>query len=276
MQILGVGALSKMHTELAERVVYSLELGESNLVVNSLLEKKIRIRSLGSITCLHCGKKTKKSFSQGFCYPCFTRLPQCDVCIMSPEKCHFSEGTCRDADWGERHCFVPHVVYLANSSGVKVGITRGTQVPTRWIDQGAIQALPVFNVQTRQQSGLVERVYGEHISDRTNWRAMLKGEVDFLDLEKKRDEMLERCADEITALQNLHGIQAIQPINDNKTLMIEYPVIQYPRKVVSHNLDKTPDVEGMLLGIKGQYLILDTGVINLRKYTSYQIELSAE
>lgn len=276
MQILGVGALSKMQTELAECVVYSLELGESNVVVNSLLEKKIRIRSLGEINCLHCGKKTKKSFSQGFCYPCFTRLPQCDVCIMSPEKCHFSAGTCRDAEWGERHCFVPHVVYLANSSGVKVGITRGTQVPTRWIDQGAIQALPVFNVQTRLQSGLVERIYGEHISDRTNWRAMLKGEVALLDLENKRDEMLERCFDEITALQNLHGIQAIQPIKDSETLTIEYPVIQYPSKVVSHNLDKTPDVEGVLLGIKGQYLILDTGVINLRKYTSYQIELSSE
>jgi hypothetical protein len=159
---------------------------------------------------------------------------------------------------------------------VKVGITRGTQVPTRWIDQGAIQALPIFNVQTRLQSGLVERIYGEHISDRTNWRAMLKGEVALLDLELKRDEMLEQCMAEITALQDVHGIQAIQPLHDSKVLAIEYPVIQYPTKVVSHNLDKPPEVEGVLLGIKGQYLILDTGVINLRKFTSYQIELSSE
>ncbi|WP_293267810.1 DUF2797 domain-containing protein [Neptunomonas sp.] len=276
MQILGTGALSKMHTELAEQVRYSLILGETPVVMNQLLEKKIRIRSLGEINCSHCGKKTKKSFSQGFCYPCFKRLPQCDLCIMSPEKCHFQEGTCRDASWGERNCFVPHTVYLANSSGVKVGITRGTQVPTRWIDQGAIQALPIFNVQTRFQSGLVERIYGEHISDRTNWRAMLKGEVVLLDLEKKRDEMLELCLDGVTALQNEHGIQSIQPLHDSKTLAIEYPVIQYPTKVVSHNLDKTPEIEGVLLGIKGQYLILDTGVINLRKFTSYQIELSID
>ncbi|WP_028470796.1 DUF2797 domain-containing protein [Neptunomonas japonica] len=276
MQILGTGALSKMHTELADKVVYSLMLGDSQITMNQLLEKRIHIRSLGEINCLNCGKKTNKSFSQGFCYPCFKRLPQCDVCIMSPEKCHFQEGTCRDSDWGERNCFVPHTVYLANSSGVKVGITRGTQVPTRWIDQGAIQALPIFNVQTRLQSGLVERIYGEHISDRTNWRAMLKGEVALLDLELKRDEMLEQCMAEITALQDVHGIQAIQPLHNGKTLAIEYPVIQYPTKVVSHNLDKTPDVEGVLLGIKGQYLILDTGVINLRKFTSYQIELSSE
>jgi hypothetical protein len=276
MQILGVGALSKMHTELADKVIYSLMLSDSQIIMNQLLEKRVRLRSLGEIKCLNCGKRTKKSFSQGFCYPCFKRLPQCDVCIMSPEKCHFQEGTCRDSGWGERNCFVPHTVYLANSSGVKVGITRGTQVPTRWIDQGAIQALPIFNVQTRLQSGLVERIYGEHISDRTNWRAMLKGEVALLDLERKRDEMLDQCMAEITALQNVHGIHAIQPLHDSKVLAIEYPVIQYPTKVVSHNLDKTPEVEGVLLGIKGQYLILDTGVINLRKFTSYQIELSAE
>lgn len=276
MQILGVGALSKMHTELAQRVLYSLTLDESNVEVNSLLQKKIRIRYMGEINCTHCGKKTKKSFSQGYCYPCFKRLPQCDSCIMSPEKCHYNAGTCRDSVWGERHCFVPHTVYLANSSGVKVGITRATQVPTRWIDQGAIQAMPIFKVQTRLQSGLVERIYGEHISDRTNWRTMLKGEVELIDLEKKRDQMLAQCLDEITALQEVHGIQSIQPIHDSKTLLIEYPVIQYPKKIVTHNLDKTPLVEGVLLGIKGQYLIFDNGVINMRKYTSYQIELSAE
>ncbi|SIS59273.1 DUF2797 domain-containing protein [Neptunomonas antarctica] len=276
MQILGSGALSKMRSELAEPIEYKLALGDEIISVNQLLEKKINIKFLGAINCLHCGRKTKKSFSQGFCYPCFTRLPQCDTCIMSPEKCHFQEGTCRDPAWGESHCFVPHIVYLANSSGVKVGITRGTQTPTRWIDQGAVQALPIFRVQTRFQSGLVERVYGEHVSDRTNWRAMLKGQVELLDLESKRDELLEKCAEKITDLQNIHGLQAIQPIVDATQLNIQYPVIQYPVKVVTHNLDKIPEAEGVLLGVKGQYLILDTGVINMRKYTSYQIELSSE
>ncbi len=276
MQILGVGALNKMHTKLDEVVSYQLQLSDSVINMNALLGKKIQIRSLSEICCIHCGRKTKKSFSQGYCYPCFSKLPQCDSCIMSPEKCHFQQGSCRDPLWGEQHCFVPHIVYLANSSGVKVGITRATQVPTRWMDQGAIEALPIFSVKTRQQSGLIERVYGEHISDRTNWRAMLKGDVDSLDLEAIRNQLYEQCQQGVSDLQTEHGLQSIVPLFDSEKIKINYPVLKYPTKVVSHNLDKTPQIDGVLLGIKGQYLILDTGVINLRKYTAYQAEFSAE
>lgn len=276
MQILGIGALSKMHAELNDVVAYQLRLADSSIDMNRLLGKKVQLRSLGEINCCHCGRKTKKSFSQGFCYPCFTKLPQCDTCIMSPERCHFSEGTCRDAAWGEKYCFVPHVVYLANSSGVKVGITRATQVPTRWLDQGAVQALPIFTVHSRLQSGLVERIYGTHIADKTNWRAMLKGQVELLDLEEIRDRLYKVCQEPLDELTEKFGLQAITPQFDSNVVKIDYPVLQYPTKVVSHNLDKTPLVEGVLLGIKGQYLIFDTGVINLRKYTAYQVELSAE
>jgi len=276
MQILGEGALSKMRAELGDVVRYQLSLGDQLIEMNELLGKRISLSYVGAINCLHCGRKTKKSFSQGFCYPCFTKLPQCDSCIMSPEKCHFHQGSCRDAAWGEQHCFVPHIVYLSNASGLKVGITRGTQVPTRWIDQGAIQAIPAFRVSARILSGLVERIYGEHISDRTNWRAMLKGVVEPLEMIKLREEMYLRCQEEITQLQNIHGLQSIQPILEGEVVEIAYPVLQYPTKVVTHNLDKEPDVDGVLLGIKGQYLMLDTGVINLRKYTSYKITLSSE
>ena len=276
MQILGEGALSKMRAELGDVVRYQLPLGDQLIEMNELLGKRISLSYAGAINCLHCGRKTKKSFSQGFCYPCFTKLPQCDSCIMSPEKCHFHQGSCRDAAWGEQHCFVPHIVYLSNASGLKVGITRGTQVPTRWIDQGAIQAIPAFRVSARILSGLVERIYGEHISDRTNWRAMLKGAVEPLEMIKLREEMYLRCQEEITQLQNIHGLQSIQPILEGEVVEIAYPVLQYPTKVVTHNMDKEPDVDGVLLGIKGQYLMLDTGVINLRKYTSYKITLSSE
>lgn len=276
MQILGEGALSKMRAELGDVVRYQLSLGDQLIEMNELLGKRISLSYAGAINCLHCGRKTKKSFSQGFCYPCFTKLPQCDSCIMSPEKCHFHQGSCRDSAWGEQHCFVPHIVYLSNASGLKVGITRGTQVPTRWIDQGAIQAIPAFRVSARILSGLVERIYGEHISDRTNWRAMLKGAVEPLEMIKLREEMYLRCQEEITQLQNSHGLQSIQPILEGEVVEIAYPVLQYPTKVVTHDLDKKPDVDGVLLGIKGQYLMLDTGVINLRKYTSYKITLSSE
>ncbi len=168
-----------------------------------------------------------------------------------------------------------HFVYLANSSGLKVGITRGNQIPTRWMDQGAVQALPVFRVSNRLQSGLMEVVFKNHVADKTNWRAMLKGQVDALELVAERDRLLEECADEIAALQEEHGLQAIQPVTDTAITEIDYPVLEYPGKVTSLNFDKQPVVEGVLKGIKGQYLMLDTGVINIRKFAAYEVAFSA-
>jgi hypothetical protein len=272
---LGRGALSKMSVRLEDPVQYGFRLGEAEIAVNPLIGKQLRLEFLGAIHCIHCGRKTKKSFSQGYCYPCFTKLAQCDSCIVSPEKCHFEQGTCREPEWGERFCMTDHVVYLANSSGIKVGITRASQVPTRWIDQGASQALPIVRVATRQQSGFVEDLLRSQVADRTNWRTMLKGEAPPLDLAAVRDELLDQLADGVRALQDRFGLQAIQPVTDIQPIEISYPVDAYPTKVVSFDLDKTPVVEGTLRGIKGQYLILDTGVINLRKYTAYQLAISA-
>ena len=268
---LGRGALSKMGTRLEQPVQYSLRLGEQDLDLNALLGQGVRLEYLGAIHCSHCGRKTKKSFSQGYCYPCFSKLAQCDTCIMSPERCHYAAGTCREPAWGEQFCMTEHVVYLANSSGAKVGITRATQVPTRWIDQGATQALPIMRVATRQQSGLVEDVLRSQVTDRTNWRAMLKGEALPLDLAQLAGEIFETCQDGITALQERFGLQAIQPLSDLAVVDIAYPVLAYPAKVASFDLEKTPVVEGTLQGIKGQYLIFDTGVINIRKFTAYQL-----
>lgn len=268
---LGRGALSKMGTRLEQPVQYSLRLGEQDLDLNALLGQGVRLEYLGAIHCSHCGRKTKKSFSQGYCYPCFSKLAQCDTCIMSPERCHYAAGTCREPAWGEQFCMTEHVVYLANSSGAKVGITRATQVPTRWIDQGATQALPIMRVATRQQSGLVEDVLRSQVTDRTNWRAMLKGEAAPLDLAQLAGEIFQACQDGITALQERFGLQAIQPLSDLAVVDIAYPVLAYPAKVVSFDLEKTPVVEGTLQGIKGQYLIFDTGVINIRKFTAYQL-----
>lgn len=276
MNELGRGSLSKMAVRLGETAQYAFRLDEQEVPVNPLLGKRVRLEFLGAIHCTHCGRKTKKSFSQGYCYPCFTKLAQCDSCIVSPEKCHFDAGTCREPEWGERFCMTDHVVYLANSSGVKVGITRASQIPTRWLDQGASQALPIFRVATRQQSGLVEDLLRTQVADKTNWRALLKGDAVPLDLPAIRDQLLESCAEGIAALQQRFGLQAIQPVGDAEVLEIRYPVEAYPTKVASHDLEKTPVVEGILRGIKGQYLILDTGVINLRKYTAYQVAVLTE
>ena len=192
---------------------------------------------------------------------------------MSPEKCHYDQGTCRDASWGDEFCMQDHIVYLANSSGIKVGITRHSQIPTRWLDQGAMQALPIARVATRQLSGLLEVILKQHVSDKTNWRTLLKQDALDLDLAAKRDELFEICHEEIEELQGHYGLQAVSLIYDGDVNAYKFPVTEYPTKVVSFNLDKNPVAEGILKGIKGQYLILDTGVINLRKYTSYNVSV---
>jgi hypothetical protein len=263
-----------MVTQHSDTVEYELPLGESRIPMNPLLGKSLSLTFSGAINCIYCDRKTSKSFNQGYCYPCFTRLARCDSCIVSPEKCHFDQGTCREPDWGEANCMIEHIVYLANTSGIKIGITRVSQVPTRWMDQGAMQALPIYRVKTRQQSGLVEVLFKDHINDRTNWRAMLKGEVDLLELTAERNRLCAEVLPGIEALQQRFGLQAITPLGDETPRNFDYPVLNYPTKVVSHNPDKKALIEGTLQGIKGQYLILDTGVINMRKFGGYHMALS--
>ncbi len=273
-QILATGPVRKMTSRLESPVQYNMVLGDQELPLNQYLGRGLQLEYLGAINCIHCDRKTSKSFNQGYCYPCFKRLAQCDSCIVSPEKCHYAEGTCREPEWGESHCMIDHLVYLSNTSGLKVGITRGTQVPTRWIDQGASQAQPIFRVASRHLSGLVETAFKNHIADRTNWQAMLKGAADERDLETCRRELMMLCADDIDALQAEHGLQALTVLEAAPEIRIDYPVLEYPQKVSSFNLDKTPRICGLLTGIKGQYLLFDSGVINMRKYGGYQLSLS--
>jgi hypothetical protein len=165
-----------------------------------------------------------------------------------------------------------HVVYLANSSGLKVGITRASQVPTRWIDQGAVEAIPMLRASTRQLAGFAEVACKQYVADRTNWQAMLKGGVAPLDLYQERADLLAKIEPELAELRAEYGEEALQVAQDD-SLALGYPVETWPVKVKAHNLDKTPSVKGTLEGIKGQYLMLDTGVINIRKYTAYQVRL---
>lgn len=273
-ELLASGAVRKMKTRLSRPVEYDAVLGEQRVALNQYLGRELWLEYSGEINCIHCDRKTAKSFNQGYCYPCFRRLARCDSCIMSPEKCHYAAGTCREPAWGEQHCMIDHFVYLANTSGLKVGITRGSQVPTRWMDQGATQAQPIFRVDSRLHSGLIEAILRQHIADRTQWQAMLKGEADHCDLDAARERLLAECADEIGELQRQYGLQAITPLENEQPTLISYPVLEYPARVRSFNLDKTPRVGGTLLGIKGQYLMFDTGVINMRKYGGYQLSLS--
>lgn len=266
------GTLRKMRAERNEPLSYFLPLGEASVPLAPFLGNTLHLRYQGNIFCVACGRKTSKSFNQGYCFVCMRKLAACDMCILKPEICHYQQGTCREPEWGDTHCNIPHIVYLANSSGLKVGITRETQVPTRWIDQGASQALPILRVGTRHQSGLAEVLLARHVADKTNWQALIKGESEPIDLKAARDELLDRCEADIAALQGAYPGQ-ISFLPEAAVETFRYPVLQYPAKVKSFNLDQNPDVLGTLMGIKGQYLLLDTGVINIRKYTAYQAEL---
>ncbi|MCZ6875256.1 MAG: DUF2797 domain-containing protein [bacterium] len=269
------GNIEKMVTQLATPVNYRLPIGDEHLAMNAYLGRALTLTYSGAIHCVACGTKTKKSFSQGYCYRCMTRLAQCDMCILKPETCHYHLGTCREPQWGEQHCMIPHYVYLANSSSLKVGITRTTQVPTRWIDQGATQALPILKVQTRYQSGLLEVALRQFVSDRTHWQAMLKGPAADIDLTVHRDQLLQQIEGDIEAVNDQFGAEVVETI-EAPVVQIEYPVLHYPDKIRSFNLDKNPQAGGVLQGIKGQYLIFDSGVINLRKYTGYHLCVGAD
>ena len=264
------GNLRKMRTEAGEPVRYNLELGDRSVNLSERLGQTLKIEYLQQIECVHCGRNTRKSFNQGYCYPCFTRLAQCDRCIMAPENCHHHLGTCREPQWGLDNCMRPHVVYLSNTSGVKVGITRETQLPTRWIDQGAVQAMPVARVSKRYHAGLIEQAFRQYVSDRTNWRNMLKNQVEDLDLFEVFESLWARVSPGLPS----ELVEDIELLADaNAVVDLKYPALAYPSRVNSFNLDKQAVVEGRLEAIKGQYLILDGGVINIRKYGGYLVEL---
>ena len=262
-----VGILQKMPAYVNGREVhYRLIIGTEEIALNPYIGQRISLNYSGEIFCIYCGRKTKKSWSQGFCYPCSQNLARCDMCIVRPERCHYHLGTCREPAWGLEHCFKPHIIYLANASGVKVGITRAKNIPQRWLDQGAIQALPILAVQSRINAGKLEVAMAQFVADKTNWRAMLKNETKPQNLAAESSRLLAKITPLIA--------QCNAEVLNQEMLTFNYPVIQYPTKILSLNFDKTPLIEGELMGIKGQYLLLSSGVINIRKFSGYRVEFN--
>lgn len=258
------GNLSKMRTQLATPIEYTLHLGDAAIPMHELVGKPIKLHYQGFINCVNCDTRITKAFGQGFCYPCFMNSPMNSECIIRPELCLAHEGKGRDPQFEEKHHNKPHVVYLAVTSGVKVGVTREDQVPTRWIDQGAWQAIRFAEVPYRQLAGEIEVFLKDFISDKTHWQRMLKDiRAENVDLQATKDELLDELGEDLGQYYSE---------DDTVTEMI-YPVIAYPEKVKSMNFDKLPEIEGTLQGIRGQYLIFEEGqVINLRKFSGYYID----
>lgn len=257
------GNLLKMKSILDTPVSYILLLDNKEYRLNDFIGKRLKISYKHVINCIYCGKKIHKTFSQGYCYPCFTKLPQTDVGVIRPELNQAHEGISRDMEWSKKNDLIEHFVYLSVTSNVKVGVTRHSQIPIRWIDQGAEYAIILASTPYRQLAGLIEVELKQYLNDKTNWRKMLTSTVNEIpDLLAIKDE----CASNLP--EEYHEF-----IYDNDEIThIMYPVTKYPDKVKSINLDKTDAFEGVLTGIKGQYLMFDdSSVLNIRKYGGYKV-----
>lgn len=257
------GVLKKMKTELAGEVQYYLDFPDDIVVANQLLDKKVSLQFKG-YQCLNC-RKDKRIFRQGFCYDCFYESPMVGDWVMKPElsTAHL-EREDRDLEFEKKVQLQPHIVYLANSSNVKVGVTRKSQIPTRWIDQGAHEAIPILETPNRYLAGVAEVALKEHIADKTNWRNMLKNKVEDVDLFEIREGLKDYLPEETKSYF----------LDNEKELEINFPVIQYPKKPKSLSFKKQTDYTGTLKGIKGQYLIFeDDTVFNVRNNSGYVAEI---
>ncbi|MFT3740998.1 MAG: DUF2797 domain-containing protein [Breznakibacter sp.] len=261
------GYLDKMETELRNGTVqYALKLDDSLTDMNNLLGQRIELSFNGKIRCVGCGKVIYKAYGQGFCFPCLQASPLASECIMNPEKCKAHLGISRDMEWSKGHCLTPHIVYLAWSSHVKVGVTRQTQVPTRWIDQGASQAIRLAFVPNRHMAGVIEVFLKQHYSDKTNWQQML----------------VNRVHDPVNLVEEKHKALSLLPpalsrfaADSDEVTYIRYPIGEVGQKVASLGFDKQKSVSGTLTGIKGQYLVFDhLYALNVRKHTGYGVDLA--
>jgi hypothetical protein len=260
------GNIIKMRTELATPVKYFLPVGDHEIDLNSIIGHEISMHFTGQINCISCGKQTKTSFGQGFCYNCLQTAPEASESVVRPELSKAHLGIARDMEWAEKHDLIDHFVYLALSSEVKVGVTRYHQIPTRWIDQGASAAIKLACTPNRHIAGIIEVLLKKSYTDKTDWREMLKNEINTTsDLLAEKEKALKLLSSELR--------KYAEP--DNTITSIEYPVNQYPQKINSLSFDKQPTITGKLSGIKGQYLIFaDGSVLNVRKHNGYFIRIS--
>jgi hypothetical protein len=259
--------LQKMDSKLESTVQYSLRTSELPIVMNDLIGKGISMSWDGVIICSKCSKQTKKSFGEGFCFTCFSNAAEASPCILHPELCEAHLGKGRDLEFEERNHNQPHYVYLAATDSVKVGVTRATQIPTRWIDQGAQTCILVAETPNRYLAGCIEVALKEFFTDKTNWQNMLRNiQGDSYDLEEEKWSVQEELPADLTQYW----------VENDELIELNYPVESYPEKVSSMTFDKTPHIQGTLTGIRGQYLMLDhKNVINIRRHTGYEIEFNA-
>ena len=234
------------------------------LALNPLIGRWLRVESQGRITCQHCGARTRRSYAQGYCYRCFTTLARCDLCVMSPDRCHYDQGTCREPDWADGFCMMPHTVYVAVTSGPKVGITRSGREFERWADQGAQSAMRLLDAPTRKAAGIAEATLARALSDRTVWRDLVSRPAP--------DCGLPQLAADLRASFET-GLSGVRWLDAEPVTTLGYPIERYspPDR---RRLSDDGAIEGRLCGIRGQYLLFDEFVFNIREHTSNAVVVS--
>lgn len=259
------GVLNKMKTEINDNVNYYLELGDDFINLNQIINSKLELNFEG-YQCLNCSSDIQ-IYRQGHCKKCFFELPSTADWVMKPElsKAHLNIED-RDLEFEKDVQLKPHILYLAYSSNVKVGVTRKSQIPYRWIDQGAINAIEIAEFPNRFLAGVSEVELKKHYADKTNWREMLKTSQCTVELESEREKAFEKLPVESSEMAKS---------NNFSTFKINYPVLKYPVKPKSLNIIKEKSFTNELVGIKGQYLIFkDETVFNIRSNEGVVISLN--
>jgi hypothetical protein len=256
------GLLYKMRSVLKDEntVSYSLVLSDRLFPLDVDDNRRISIRFTGRKNCISCGLLSTELLGNGFCPACYVTVPEAAECIFHPELCKAHLGEGRDVKWEQEHHNQPHFVYLARTSVIKVGVTRETQIPTRWIDQGADSAVCIAKTPHRAMAGKMEVMLKKHFADKTPWQKMLKNEI-------SADNLQDAVHHAQTVLSNEYSEQLLQQARE---VHFRYPVKRYPNTVKSVQLSRNEYFEGILSGIRGQYLMLDDGsVLNIRNHTGY-------
>ncbi len=251
--------LRKMAQKHEEVQLYFL----GDLELNMLVGKEITLWHTGRIACVNCKAEIRKTYGDGYCYECFSTLARCDSCIIKPHTCHYQMGTCREPEWGESHCLIPHVVYLAQTSQLKVGVTGADRILERWGDQGALQAIVLARTPDRLTAGKIEHALANHMSDRTNWRKLVTSLADLEDMPAH----VSRVAD-LLAKKHRQYLATDEPV-----VRFAYPVMRFLEKARSVTFDKQREISGTLLGMRGQYLIIGESSFNVRRHSGYEVEV---
>ncbi len=259
------GPLSKLLLAIQTPVQAYAEAGPHIIHLNAQIGKILRMEAMGLWHCKACGEVFTSLFRMGCCKICFFESPLAGDAILRPElsKAHLGQAD-RDLAYEAKYQLQPHVVYLADSGGLKVGVTRHAQRHTRWMDQGASRVRVIAVTENRHQAGLIEVALKVGYSDKTSWRPMLAGMDSGQSLYEESQKALFLFPERMRPFFVAEG----------EEVQLAYPAPACA-KATSLKLKGMSAWEGRLAGIRGQYLILeDQRVFNVRAHEGAQVRWS--